>query len=291
MTDRQRALGSFERKNYTNQENVFPFCPSVILLLVTCIGEHTSHPQGLCGASEGIRGQHLGGLKPTICKFPLHKEFQGKATVTKSKPETCCAPQPRAMKYSLPLSLGGRQMEGRGRRGASINIGKAPDCLFFQEVVPFMLQFTHLKLNTCSPQKDLAHDQSGPLQVLDFVRQNSSQVTSAKLGGLLNGPLPSCTHHHTTYYTCNPHPSCSPRSQAASGPGLPFTPQPPHNGLPTPEPHSPLAALHQPNPQKYLTTWLSLPFSLHPPYQTTGATIFQDSSVDSPLVAAVYAVI
>ena len=196
MTDRQRALGSFERKNYTNPENVFPFCPSVILLLVTCIGEHTSHPQGLCGAPEGIRGQHLGGLKPTICKFPLHKEFQGKATVTKSKPETCCAPQPRAMKYSLPLSLGGRQMEGRGRRGASINIGKAPDCLFFQEVVPFMLQFTHLKLNTCSPQKDLAHDQTGPLQVLDFVRDRTRPRSPVQNWGGSSTAL--CHHAHIT---------------------------------------------------------------------------------------------
>ena len=199
MTDRQRALGSFERKNYTNQENVFPFCPSVILLLVTCIGEHTSHPQGLCGAPEGIRGQHLGGLKPTICKFPLHKEFQGKATVTKSKPETCCAPQPRAMKYSLPLSLGGRQMEGRGRRGASINIGKAPDCLFFQEVVPFMLQFTHLKLNTCSPQKDLAHDQTGPLQVLDFVRDRTRPRSPVQNWG--GAPQwPSAIMHTSPHY-------------------------------------------------------------------------------------------
>lgn len=182
-------------------------------------------------------------------------------------------------------------MEGRGRRGASINIGKAPDCLFFQEVVPFMLQLTHLKLNTCSPQKDLAHDQTGSLQVLDFVRDRTRPRSPVQNWGAPQRP--SAIMHTSPHYLL--HVQSTP-FLLSSLPGCIWTwatphPQPPHNSLPTPEPHSPPATQHQPNPRKYLTTWLSLPFSLHPPHQTTGATIFQDSSVDSPLVAAVYAVI
>lgn len=93
-----------------------------------------------------------------------------------------------------------------------------------------MLQLTHLKLNTCSPQKALAHDQTGLLQVLDFVRDRTrSRSPVQNWGGLLNAPLPSRTHHHTTYYTCGPHLSWSPHSQAASGPGPPLTPQPPYS--------------------------------------------------------------
>lgn len=171
--------------------------------------------------------------------------------------------------------------------GASINIGKAPDCLFFQEVVPFMLQLTHLKLNTCSPQKTLAHDQTGLLQVLDFVRDRTCPRSPVQNWGAPQRPC-------ATTYT-SPHYLLHMQSTPfllSSLPGCLWawpTPQPPHDSLPTPEPHSPSATLHQPSPQKYLTTWLSPPFPLHPPPQTVGATIFPDSSVDPPLVAAVCA--
>ena len=261
VTDKM-GLGSFERKNYTNQENVFPFCPS---LSFCCLWPASESTPLILRASvvrpEAIRGQDLGGLKPAICKFPLHKEFQGIATATKSKPETCCTPQLWAMKYSLPLSFGGRgETAGRGHRKRSIHQYRKGSWL------PFLPRSCPLHAATHSPKikhvfssKNLGPRPNCLLQVPDFVRDRTCPRSPAQTGGLLHTPVPPGRHRHTAYYTCSPHPSCSPRPQAASGPGPPSPPSHPATAA-----HSRASHLRPPcTSQALRNSWLrgSLPLS------------------------------